>query len=146
LAALGRSEEVVEAYRRAVDELRPAVDRDPRAPEPRARLYFNTVRLAVALRDLGRFGEAAAAFRAAAPVPGVSPAKLLDAARQAARGAAAAGAVPDAGRAACAEAAVTLMSAAVRRGYKDVAALAADPAFAPLRDRPDFRALTAAPP
>ena len=43
-----------------------------------------------------------------------------------------------------ADAAMTLLRAAMAAGWSDAARTAADPDLAPLRDRPDFRALVAA--
>ena len=170
LVALGRAEESLPAFARAIDQQRAVLSRGPSA---RARKYLRNSygARAVALGRLGRHAEAAADWdqavelsdgrersqvRAGRANSWVEAGRVAEAVAEVADltkadgwdadgwydfacvYAVASGKLPDR-RDECAARAVELLRKAIDAGYRDRAHL--DPDLAPLRGRPDFRAL-----
>jgi tetratricopeptide (TPR) repeat protein len=148
LALLGRHDEVLAAYRCAVEHQRVALDLAPRTPRYRQFLSNHYFNLALHQRQLGRPEEAAAATRERQHLWPDNPTELVRAAGElarciplVARGQTDLTAEEEDQRRRYGDEALKVLQQAVAKGFRNSDQLAKDPALAPLRDREDFQKL-----
>jgi tetratricopeptide (TPR) repeat protein len=149
LAQLGRTDEAVVAYEQARDLQQGLAEAHPDVAEYQDTLAWSLSALGDLLDGAGRTNQAVTSLRRAIAVRGRIEALSSEARFDLARNHATLAAVASRGASgptsaearAEAEAAVTALRGAIAAGFGDAARIRAEPEFAPLWARPDFRAL-----